>query len=167
MRISILMVIKNLPENLHQRLHFDQFWVAAGQEPIFEQIWLNSRGFRILIYPNSSIPDANSHNSSNPGAECFQFFEPSNEFLSLPRALASSLSPSPSLCPKLHQLIEFLGWFALERNNRTESETRTSSETLENCTKHEKIVRNTRRLSETREKLIEMQKIMLQTTVCR
>ena len=103
------MVFKTLPENLHQRPHFEQFWVAAGQEHTFDQIQLSGSSFsissplmQILQEPRTLLPSAPNSpdpqqilsNSSNPAANSFQFFEPSSEFLPIFRTLYRILSNS-------------------------------------------------------------------------
>ena len=35
-RIFMLMSIKKLPENMHQRRHLEQFWEPGGQEHILD-----------------------------------------------------------------------------------------------------------------------------------
>ena len=98
--ISILMLIKNLPENLHQRPHFEQFWVAAGQEHAFDQIQLSGSSssispplMHILQKPRTLLPSA--FNSLNPPANSSQFFEPFSEFLPILRTL-QRISPNSS-----------------------------------------------------------------------
>ena len=123
------MPLKTLPENLHQRPHFEQFWVAAGQEHTFDQIQLSG----------------SSSGSSLPLMQILQKSKPCCKFIQILRTLQRIPSNSSSPPANSSQFFALSSKFLQILRILQQRSASPKSETREKCKEHEKNVKNMRK----------------------